>query len=323
MAHEGSTCPVCFSPAEIERALDSFKVVCPRCGKFKLSGTADRVFRLEAEENETGQARLGPRDSRRRANASAWILENAPASLDSRDCARLALLHGLTVSERLQKLMLRWAKESKHVGHRLDPLDPKVVEEWIARTWSLDVSDLNGLVQLAYQRGFLLGRVDNTNQTIRPPASLTAEGWAFVEHLEEPNADSPQGFVAMWFHPSMDGVYERAIAPAIEAAGYRPHRVDQREFTGRIDDEIVAQIRRSRFVVADLTRGRPSVYYEAGWGHGLGLEVFFTAKRRAKLHFDIRQHNTIFWKPDRLELFRSALQTRIERVLGRGPVQPV
>ena len=45
----------------------------------------------------------------------------------------------------------------------------------------------------------------------------------------------------------------------------------------KIDDEIIGEIRRSRFLVADFTHGdkgaRGSVYYEAGFAYGLGLPV--------------------------------------------------
>ena len=45
-------------------------------------------------------------------------------------------------------------------------------------------------------------------------------------------------------------------------------RIDRHEHVNKIDDEIIAEIRRARFVVADFTHGdtggRGSVYYEAG-----------------------------------------------------------
>ena len=37
-------------------------------------------------------------------------------------------------------------------------------------------------------------------------------------------------------------------------------------------DRIIAQIRASKFVVADFTRNRGGVYYEAGFALGLGSQ---------------------------------------------------
>src|SRR5271165_6192652 len=74
-------------------------------------------------------------------------------------------------------------------------------------------------------------------------------------------------------------------------------RIDRKEHDGKIDDQIIAEIRRSAFVVADFSGHRGGVYYEAGFAHGIGRRVIFTCKQAEidKLHFDIRQYNTILW----------------------------
>ena len=59
----------------------------------------------------------------------------------------------------------------------------------------------------------------------------------------------------MWFDESMDQAFEVGIEPAIEEAGYKPLRIDRKEHVNKIDDEIIAELRRSRFVVADFTQG--------------------------------------------------------------------
>jgi hypothetical protein len=87
------------------------------------------------------------------------------------------------------------------------------------------------------------------------------------------------------------------------AAGYSPVRLDDEDYVGGITDEIMAQIRRSRFVVADYTGQRHNVYFEAGFALGLGLTVIPTcqADENDKLQFDIRHLNTLVWKsPDEL-----------------------
>ena len=133
-------------------------------------------------------------------------------------------------------------------------------------------------------------------------------------------ADSQQCFVAMWFDEQMQSIYDTSIAKGILEAGYKPHRVDQREYNDKIDDEMIAQIRRSRFMIADFTGHRGGVYYEAGFAKGLGLEVIWTCRKdhMKDLHFDIRQYNCIEWEQDKLEEFRNQLRRRIERVFGLG-----
>jgi hypothetical protein len=73
----------------------------------------------------------------------------------------------------------------------------------------------------------------------------------------------------------------------------------QRFFTDRLctQMEAIAEIRRSRFVVADYTGHRGGVYFEAGFALGLGLIVIPTcrADEVPKLHFDIKHLNTLLW----------------------------
>ena len=125
----------------------------------------------------------------------------------------------------------------------------------------------------------------------------------------------------MWFAEEVGELFTQAIGPAISSAGYRPERIDQQEFIHRIDDEIIAMIRRSRFIVADFTDQRGGVYYEAGFAFGLNIPVVYMCREDeiGKVHFDNRQYNFILWTLDKLPEAKKALQNRIEKVLGRGP----
>ena len=114
---------------------------------------------------------------------------------------------------------------------------------------------------------------------------VTADGLSKIAEAET-GKDLAQCFVAMWFDPGMDEAYEEGIRPAIEEAGYRPLRIDRTEdLLGKIDDAIVTEIRRSKFVVADFTHGkdgaRGGVYYEAGFAQGLRIPVISSAIKQA------------------------------------------
>ena len=154
---------------------------------------------------------------------------------------------------------------------------------------------------------------------------VSVEGHTRVDELqrEENASDSSQAFVAMWFHESTTEAFENGIEPAIREAGYEPVRIDRVEHVNKIDDEMIAEIRRSRFLVADFTHGddgaRGGVYYEAGFAHGLNSHVIFTCRDDSvkTLHFDTNHYNHIVWTtPDEL---REKLKNRILRVIGEGP----
>ena len=156
---------------------------------------------------------------------------------------------------------------------------------------------------------------------------ITPAGHARIAELST-RTDSAQAFVAMWFDDSMTDVYDNAVDPAIVDAGYDPFRIDREHFSDTITDKVIAEIRRSRFLVSDFTHGddgvRGSVYYEAGFAHGLNIPVIFTAQEGTKPHFDTSTYPHIFWNPDNLPAFRDVLTNRILALkeLGPGPRLP-
>ena len=164
------------------------------------------------------------------------------------------------------------------------------------------------------------------NQWIFKDASyryqITVGGFSHLAELKHKIVPSTQAFVAMWFDPSTDAAYRDGIEPAIQSCGYDPVRVDQIEHAGKIDDKIIAELRKSRFVVADFTQGetgaRGGVYYEAGFAHALDIPVIFTCRKDCMkhLHFDTRQFVHIDWKGP--EDLRGRLSLRINAVVLRS-----
>jgi nucleoside 2-deoxyribosyltransferase len=181
---------------------------------------------------------------------------------------------------------------------------------------------------------------------------ITAKGYQTLRELKKSNKESKNCFVAMWFNSEMLTVYEQAIQPAIEyieegAPGprFRAVRVDNVEHVNDINDEIIAQIRRSRFMVCDLTGYRGGVYFEAGFAYGLGLPVIYTCRkdwcdedqlkddvgnivealkdsndrpvqvRKEGVHFDLAHRNRIEWEIDKLDEFKVKLENRIQAVI--------
>jgi hypothetical protein len=108
-----------------------------------------------------------------------------------------------------------------------------------------DPGELDYLLQVLIDGGLVKPSPDGVQ--------LTMQGWERVQEIARVGRSSNRVFVAMWFDPSMNDVYERAIEPAIKEAGYAPLRVDRSEHVNRIDDEIIGQVRKSRFMVADFT----------------------------------------------------------------------
>ncbi len=148
---------------------------------------------------------------------------------------------------------------------------------------------------------------------------LTGSGWREYEGLSK-GQGSEQGFVAMWFNAETAKL-RPVVLKAIKDAGYKPLVIDMKEHNERIDDQIMVEIRRSRFVVADFTGHRGGVYFEAGFAKGLGKDVVWTVRDTDMdgLHFDTRQFNHLKWSADNLPEFGKALRWRILNTVGAGP----
>ena len=195
-------------------------------------------------------------------------------------------------------------------------------EYWEAYAWSesADWNELRFLIEYLNDEKLLDAKEDPVRRGFR--CRVTMNGYRLIAE-QEAHVATTQAFVAMWFDNSMDDAFERGIKPAIEVAGYKPLRIDQKPDANKLDDEIIAEIRRSRFLVADFTHGaegaRGGVYFEAGFAEGLGIPVIYTCRKNMmdKLHFDTRQYAHIVWEtPDEL---RGGLLNRILARIGEGP----
>lgn len=131
------------------------------------------------------------------------------------------------------------------------------------------------------------------------------------------NEASSKCFVAMSFDEDLEDIFSVGIMPAIKSLGYEAIRVDKVHHNEKIDSKICELINQSRFVVADFTRQRNGVYYEAGYAKGLGLPVVQTCQQTEfdKLHFDIKTIHTIGYSTaSKLQIL---LKEHVEKSIGR------
>ena len=231
-----SLCPVCQATIKFIQfgSTDSYEANCPRCGVYKATATALRM--LEAQDFTR----------REEANISGWLYNNQPFEISSANINWLKALKAPRFHERADMLLLAIENKTEYAGQRI-----KREPSWLSTTWSVNDEEFNEI------SGYLASvqQVDCDGAGCK----ITPKGWSRLAELQKISADSEQCFVAMWFDASMNTIYDDVIAKAILDAGYRPHRVDKREHNDRIDDEIIAQIRRSRFIVADFTGHRGGV----------------------------------------------------------------
>lgn len=223
----------------------------------------------------------------------------------------------LPANDRAVRLLEFIAKSAGVVGTQISVSDNTY--DAFAYSESTSWEEVEFLIRYLEGRGWI--RCQHTGGSMSL-CTVTVDGYGHVAELAT-DLNASQAFIAMWFNESMKEAFEQGIQLAVEDAGFVPMRIDQKEHINRIDDEIIAEIRKSRFLVADFTHGeegaRGGVYYEAGFAHGLGIPVIFTCRqdKMEALHFDTNHYNHIVWATP--EELRERLRNRILAVIGEGP----
>lgn len=244
----------------------------------------------------------------------------------------------VTLPEKLDALLISYAEVAGNdYEAQLDPKKPHLISDIGAK----NEKEILGLTNILHNLGYIHQEKSGS------PRFISAKGWLRFEELKGVTTASNTAFIAMWFNELTKELRE-TLSTVVLSCGYKPIVLDQEEFNGFIMEQVIIQIKRARFVIADFTCRKESieankvkagvrggVYWEAGMAYGLNKPVIHTCEdndeSKLRRHFDIDQYNTIFWKPEELTTnirdlsekidnpnFAEKLVNRILFVVGRG-----
>lgn len=298
------TCPVCNQPGAQElgpvaERVDQAVIECPRCGRF----SADALVGGTLQHEWNDRRHLISAGLRQASDSGHPLLLTADTLASIVGSVRTPVDLQEGIDRILLLLGARATRYLDHVALHSETDYPLVVAR--------DTKQFNEYLIFAIQ----LGYYENAKSRI------TLDGWRRIEDLKKRRSDSRQAFVAMWFDPQMTLAYQEGFQPGIEDSGYfKALRIDKKEHNDKIDDQIVAEIRRSGLLVADFTGNRGGVYFESGLAQGLGIPVIWTCRKdhQDSVHFDTRQYNHIDW------ITPADLRTRLDQriratLLPRAP----
>jgi hypothetical protein len=283
-------CPICevpLLPADRMPTGDWDPFKCRNCGRFGISG------RLLAENprpwTKTRRARAVVSHAirlRQRANDSPRLDRQLLASILAADDLP-------TPPESLDLLLLYIGDQQGAPGHRVEVyLD--VVRALIGAqsredvAWALQALHSTGLVVSDQAAG--------AKQTV----SLTLSGWKHYEELRRGRVDSRRAFMAMQYRErDLEHLYAETLKPAVAKTGFSLVRLDEDPPAGLIDVRLRAELRRARFLLADLTHENAGAYWEAGFMEGLGRPVIYLCRadvfEKEKSHFDTNHSHHVIW----------------------------
>jgi hypothetical protein len=323
MALLNEACPIWGTTAQVDSGQGDYKDVnSPRCGgQYRILGSALVELKHHPEL---------------RSKLTTWLVDQRRMGvgvpvISTEIIVRLKSTKFLNYSTRCHRFF-EWMDTKRITPGTTIDLNTRWTADSFALIESLtawieaeDIKEAAGFAGVLAESGHLKRIIEET-------FAVTSKGYEAIEATQSGGAANDQGFVAMWFDPSLRSAYDDGFARGISRAGFRAFRIDGKETVGKIDDEIVAEIRRSRFVVADFTAGsvntpqgvahvpRGGVYFEAGFALGLGVPVIWTARKDciSEVHFDTRQFAHIVWS-DPADLAEK-LEMRIRAVIGEGPL---
>ena len=308
---ESNKCIFCGSDVVYSRDLSHvLSIDCYNCGRYSITYEANEDLPYNLKRELKGKKHL----------ISGYLREMSDLVLKTEVITNSNYKNLLsnskipnTISEKLDKLLLFIYRKTEFLYQ-----DIIVDYKQPATAYAKDETELRNMVGALES----LDYIKRTNQFEPFTYILTLAGFEKAESMEKQAISSRQAFVAMWFNDFMQNIYDGYISKAIEDAGYKPLIISAKEHNGKICDNIIAEIRKSKFLIADFTGQRGGVYYEAGFAHGLGLPVIWTCrkdwfdgfvekdviavidgiedkiriKEKSSPHFDIRQYNFIVWE---------------------------
>lgn len=296
-----STCPICEQDGVTYRTgfdrKGTLELNCPKCGTFCLT--------TEANEDLPSLPKATRRKMERylyetRGDADRLLTSGTLPSdrwhgrmLSFENSKRLYQDDGSPL-DKYENTIRRIASQAHTFGHEFSfPED-----RWLVPTMDDEEAEL--ILRALIDEGYLAGSFT----TSRIEFHLTPLGIRFAAELaSEAKTDSISVFIAACFNDELKEARD-TIYNTLDDLGYKPRQVNREPHNELIDLKIYELIRESRFLVADLTCNRQSVYYEVGFAHGLGLEVVLTCNSDhmrnfedefKHVHFDLSHRNILEW----------------------------
>lgn len=313
-------CVFCTNKAKLKVSDKYDTIDCRFCGNYNLSFNARASMRMHIETYFKDKRNIISAIMRERYELNYW---HEIITFDNFDNILHTVKIPKSIQDKFDKVILYLYRKSKEFKQSININ----TEEYNICYGNSKQEFQRILKELGSQQLLTVGSSGINNYD----CALMTKGIERAEYLNTNSAYLNQCFVAMWFHNTMNPIFNNYIIPAIEARtldgrqienekAYKAIRIDMsNDYNDEMMDAIISEIRKSKFIVADFTGNRGGVYYEAGFAYGLGKPVIYTCKqayfeKRKKrngdvIHFDVNHKNFILWK-DGKDLY-SKLRNRI------------
>ncbi len=306
-------CPICSEQinSKEESNHDTYKFDCKRCGKFEITESALTMFEKSQIEDKI-------------LSLSYWIRQNQSSENNyvQIDILKLRPLLIPFISpkpkEQSNKLLL-W------IGDNFPKPNDEIAFDFnnlISVIGAYNANGVDYIIRFLKDEGVFSSADISKYDGGAFGGTLSFKGWDRYYELQRSNKDSHLAFMAMQYNnDTLQKIYSDVIIKSVRDTGFEIRKLDDVKRAGLIDDKLRVEIRRSKFIIADLTDENRGAYWEAGFAEGLDMPVIYICEKekfdKDKPHFDTNHHLTVIWEdtPEGLIKFSDELKATIRETL--------
>lgn len=301
------TCPICKTETPEEAFHDSAnkKIICPHCGKFKITPHAQIMF--ENNEDIKNKSWI----------ISYWIrnhqIKDDFISIHTGNIKKIIEETDIPKPREQADNLIRWIGDNTETYNESKEITTIYLAPIIG---TKDDEGVLYIIEHLNDTGFLT-LTDLSGTLI---LGLTFEGWDRYEEIKTMGSNTKQAFMAMKYGDTvLEDIYKNKFKIGVEKTGFKLVRLDETLSAGLIDNQLRVQIRNARFLLADLTYNNLGAYWEAGYAEGLGKPVIYLCEKEFfeefKTHFDTNHHTTIIYDKEHLDKAEEELKATIRATL--------
>lgn len=273
MTKDLTNCPICGYHKFEKYPLNSFSsnefFRCERCGEFEVGREIINFSDVRAKIAEIGYILSGLARELYESGQKmpVFMIKNIEETL------KHPLIPNVeSIEEKIQKFLQHLRRKTKYFGDEIDLGD---IETVVPLAYAKNSKELESFFALMVKKDLAKIGITKYDGGVRlVKITLNENGWNITNSLEKKNKESNRGFIAIWFNNSMNESMS-AIEKAIDESGFRSVCIKNEQFPETIMEKALGEIRKSRFIVVDLTGERVDVAFEAGFAFGLGIEIIY------------------------------------------------
>ncbi len=290
MSKELEKCPLCDFAAIISRfniQKGIYHVECPRCKNYLISKKTVSDRDIVAKVNQSKHLLSGI--TRELYENDKEPPEFYNSNIDDYIEKHYLLPEKNNIREQSQKILNFIGNKTEHFGDNIQiELDRDYPIAYAKN--SIEFIELIKLLEAS-------NYIELPSKTTGPwSIKLSIDGWDSVKmSLKEDN--KKQAFIAVWFEGSTNQKIN-AIKKIVKDSGHEARCLKGEHFSEPIYLKALSEIRKSKFIIADLTGMRHSVFFEVGFAYALGKDIIYvynkddslSTEEKSRLEFYVKHY---------------------------------